>query len=64
MTQADQQSQQQQQQQQWGPSPRAMHGLHLYRECLAAGQLARFAVVQRQEGEYFTLPQQQLHQQQ
>ena len=57
LTLADQQQQQsqQQQQQQWGPSPYAMHALDLYRECLAAGQLARFTVVQRQEGEYFTL---------
>ena len=61
LTLADQQQQQkqqqsqQQQQQQWGPSPRAMHALDLYRACLAAGQLARFTVVQRPEGEYFTL---------
>ena len=44
-----------QQQQQWGPSPRAMHALDLYRACLVAGQNARFVVEQRPEGEYFSL---------
>ena len=56
-----------QHQQQWGPSPRAMHALDLYRACLAAGQNARFLVEQRPEGEYFSLtsrppPQLQLQQ--
>ena len=46
---------QQQHQQQWGPSPRAMHALDLYRTCVAAGQKARFVVEQQSEGEYFSL---------
>ena len=46
---------QQHHQQQWGPSPRAMHALDLYRACVAAGQKARFVVEQRPEEEYFSL---------
>ena len=54
---ADRQQQQTQQkhQQQWGPSPQAIHAFEMYRACVAAGQLARFTVEQRREGEYYSL---------
>ena len=50
-----QQQQQQQQQQQWGHSPHATHAYELYRACVAAGQLAKFSVELRVDGEYFHL---------
>ena len=45
----------QQQQQQWGHSPQATHAYELYRACVAAGQLAKFSVELRVDGEYFHL---------
>ena len=47
--------QQQEYQQQRGPSPRALQAFDLYRVCVAMGHMARFTVVQRPEGEFFTL---------
>ena len=54
---SDRQQPQQQQQhlQQWGPSPLAIQAFEMYRACVAAGQLARFTVEQRKEGEFYSL---------